>query len=222
MGIGSCLNLKDQNTEILKREEEIVAMQQLYSNKLVICRDSFASSILENAQITHHCLPCPAYYCYNTESNHNKNTNVLVWTDPTQTISRENWKDKEKLQKFYDINLSYIKQYKPDIYCAFESDVPQAEMLGFKPKTLKDWKETLTIMTNAKKVLSSRIHCCVPAFVQEAEVGIIPLDTRHYVLSDYGCPLIENNEQINNIKVCKLNYSKYLEKYNKIITKYIE
>lgn len=221
MGIGSCLNLKDENTEILRRQDEVGAIQELYSKGLVICRDSLASSILENAKIRHYFLPCPAFFCYVQEYKTQKDKNILIWTDPEQTISSQDWSNPTKLDTFYSLNNDYIALYNPEIYCAFETDIPKALYLGFKPRILKDWTETLDIMTKAQVVLSSRVHCCVPAFIQQAKIGIIPLDTRHYVLSDYGCPIVNNSDQIKTMRSCHINYTKYLEKYKTIIQTYM-
>jgi hypothetical protein len=224
-GIGSCLSLDllNKKHDILYREEEVDGIRQLYQNTTIITRDSLASKIISNADLEYHELPCPAYFAYGLKPDgSNKKTNILVWCDPAKTISSVDWTNKDKLEKFYDICLAYYKTYDPIVYCSEESDLLTAIKLGLKPKKVNNYIETLDIMKSANNVLSGRVHYAVPAFVQGCSVGIIPIDSRHLVLSDWGCPVINDIKDIAKINNCELELNRFYIKYKEIITKSID
>jgi hypothetical protein len=212
MGVGTCLNLRDVKSNILERTTEQEALRVAYSDAIVIVRDSLAKYKLEKAgvQATH--LPCPAYFCYgNNTPDSQKTYNVLVWTDPEKTISHGDWSNPDKLRKYYEIVQFFYENYEPIVVCAREEEIDKALAIGLpKPRLLEGWKDTLALMTNANYVLSGRVHCAVPAFAQGAAVGLLPLDSRSLVLKDFGCPMIED---VNSLNALKLEH-RSLEAYN--------
>lgn len=195
MGIGSCLNIKDMESDLLERKEERNAMNNLYDNigTTVITRDSLANEKLNKANIFNTLLLCPAYFCYGVvpaSSAYNKEDNIMIWQDPTQSISGEDWKSKQKLDKFKQLFLDFYIKYAPDVYCAQDADVQMALDIGLPhPTVLRHWSDTLGIMQDAKRVLSARVHCAVPAIVQGAITELIALDSRSLVVQDVNFKL---------------------------------
>ena len=225
MGIGSCLslNLLDIEHDILSREDEVKGIVDLFSNTTIITRDSLAHKHIINAGLISHQLPCPAYFAYglNRQQSSQEN-NILVWCDPSYTISSIDWHNKkEALQKFYDVCSAFYKQYNPMVYCSEVNDIPMAQKLGFDIHRLTSYKETLDIMRKARYVLSGRVHYGVPAFVNGCKLGIMPIDSRHLVLSEWGCPIIKNPDEIHNLSECFLDLDKYYMAYKNILNNVI-
>lgn len=224
-GIGSCISLElilKKEYDIFSRKEEVDGIINLFSNSTVITRDSLAHKFITNAGVKSYLLPCPAYFSYglNPESS-SMEQNVLIWCDPAKTISSIDWQNNKQLEKFYEICLAYNKKYDPIVYCSEENDIPQAIKLGLKPKKTENYIETLEIMKTANHVLSGRVHYGVPAFTQGCKLGILPIDSRHFVLSEWGCPVVDNISMVDSLSSCKLDIQKYYKEYHSIITKTI-
>jgi hypothetical protein len=224
-GIGSCISLEliwKKEYNIFSRKEEVNGIVNLFSNSTVITRDSLAHKFITNSGVKSHLLPCPSYFSYglNPESS-SMEQNVLIWCDPAKTISSIDWEDKKRLEIYYEICLTYNKKYDPTVYCSEEADIPKAIKLGLKPKKTENYIETLEIMKTANHVLSGRVHYGVPAFIQGCKLGILPIDSRHFVLSEWGCTVVDNIPMIDSLSSCKLDIQKYYKEYYSIITKAI-
>lgn len=213
MGIGSCLTLYNNDPNILCRPEEQAAMRSIYNSSTVIVRDSIAFLKLAEAGIKSHFLPCPAYFCYgdedlylrpNPEKLHDKDgNNILIWTDPKQTISSSDWPDSEKLTEYHQTCLDFYHEFNPKVYCALPSEIPAAIKIGLPaPILLSKTDDTLNLMRTANRVLSGRVHCAVPAIAQGALVNLMAIDTRAYVVIDFA--------QFNDL-------TPFLEDYDKIL-----
>jgi len=204
MGIGTCLHLKDADSDILERPNEVTAMHEVYDNATVIVRDHLALAKLTKAGIKAALLPCPAYYAYGDEvPTAIKQYNVLIYQDPTESISKGDWQDQSKLNDYYAVMHQFRDAYNALVYCANPSDLPGAEANGFTPiSVLNTVEETLELMRFAKHVLSGRVHNAVPAIVQGADTKLMALDTRSYVVTDF--------EHVADFKP-------YLSYYDKII-----
>lgn len=75
--------------------------------------------------------------------------------------------------------------YKPDIVCAMEEEVEYATKLGLPaPRVLKNAKDTMDTVRKYRNVFSGRVHVGVPAKVSEANVDLIPIDSRYATLTD--------------------------------------
>ena len=187
-GIGSCLNLSDIDGPILRDKESGTHLRELFvdlSDKVIV-RDNLASKILSTHNIEHDYAPCPSYLCYESKPSGPKKGAVMVWFDPTKGISFDYWLSRPQeldvyKQKFIDFN----KSYKPEIICANKSDLDMAKKLGFSPRLVTKWQETLDIMSSAEKVLSGRVHLSVPAFVAGADIELVPTDSRALTLHDF-------------------------------------
>jgi len=197
MGIGSCLNLKDIESDILRRSAEIEGMLKLFKGTTIITRDHLANELLENADIDNTFLACPAFFAYNDYSLSKKENNVLIWCDPQKTISSGDWKSGKKLKAYHDEYMEFYNQYKPVVYCAFENEIEKAVEIGLPvPKILTGWEMTLELMKDADNVLSGRVHCAVPALARGANVKLMALDTRFYVIEDFKDSLdLESTEK---------------------------
>lgn len=185
MGIGSCIPLGLERSDILERPAEIQAMKTLFKGAKIIVRDKIAKNKLDNANIKSTLLPCPAFFCYGDDP-HTKSPQkinefkaVLVYQDPTLSISADQWRCPVKLTHYYSTMETFRVKNSAEIYCANESEIESAQKNGFPtPKLLKTADDTLVLMRSAFRVLSGRVHCAIPAIVQHADVTLIPLDSR--------------------------------------------
>lgn len=196
LGIGSCLTFDMVGTNILRRPEEQDGMRRLFRGHTVIVRDDLAYMKLQYAGVDCASLPCPAYFCYSghkeiLERQDTADTNVIVFQDPRKSISAVDWQDSGKLDAvFAKYREFYTKHYPKEVYVASAADIPGALEAGLPtPKVLKTADDTLNLMAGAKKVLSGRVHCAVPAIVSGADVELIPLDTRSLVVTARPQPL---------------------------------
>lgn len=205
MGIGSCLTLYNNDPNILCRPEEQAAMKSIYNSSTVIVRDSIAFLKLAEAGIKSHFLPCPAYFCYGDEPvtlETTEDNNILIWTDPKQTISSSDWPDSEKLTEYHQTCLDFYHEFNPKVYCALPSEIPAAIKIGLPaPTLLTKTDDTLNLMRTANRVLSGRVHCAVPAIAQGALVNLMAIDTRAYVVIDFAqfsdlTPFLEDYDNI--------------------------
>lgn len=223
-GIGTCLPLGYDNSEILKTRDEVEAMKFLYGNSLVtvITRDKLASSRLTKAGVNNTFLPCPAYFCYDIEPTITHEHNVLVWVDPKLTISAVGWQDPKKLKNYYDICVAFKDIYNPVVVCKDKEEIKSAIAIGLpEPKQLKTAEETLELMAKADKVLSGRVHCAVPAATIGKATGILPIDTRHYVLKDMGVKAV-TEAVFWDIDPIKFDKNVYASQYKDILSKLME
>lgn len=206
LGIGSCLNIEDVGSNILKRPEEIEGIKQLFSNATVIVRDSVASNILNHSGIEHAFLPCPAYFCYGDKINVVTTfNNVLVFQNPLKSISAGNWAHPDKLNAYYGEMKHFHEVYNPLVVCANVQDMDKAKELFGEVTLLKTYKDTMDLMQGAKKVMSGRVHCAVPAIVSGADTQLMSLDTRYLVVAEFR----DQDTQA------------YLPIYDKILKKYL-
>lgn len=186
LGIGSCLSL-DAHHSILRRKEEVDGMRRLFTGSRVIVRDQIAKDILDDAFIHAELLPCPAYFCYGDDDQMSlKMDDILIFQDPTLSISAADWLDPYKLSEYWQGMLEYQKYFDAKVYCALSQEVVSAKEQGFGDVTLLNGPEhTLNVMRHARTVLSGRVHCAVPAIVQGADTTIMPLDTRASTVTDF-------------------------------------
>jgi hypothetical protein len=197
-GIGSCIGLEYLDSEICEDDSHLQGMQDLFSRGVVICRDDIIQKKLNKAGVFSAFLPCPSFFCFlNKKLNIEKNENVLIWSDPEKLISACDWQEQSKLQNIYELCKFYAKQFHAKVYCAEMNDFPKALEIGLpEPILLHDWRQTLATMEKANHVLSGRVHCAVPAFVLGKPTSIIPFDSRHKVLENFGCPSSSNIENL--------------------------
>jgi hypothetical protein len=216
-GIGTCMNTKDIDSEIMRRPEDIEFLQQTYENSKVIVRESLAHEILKNASVDSTVLPCPSYFAYNSfpESTKIENgENILIWYPPWIGVSRDDWKTWDKCEAYVNVCKAFIEKFDPKIYCAAHEDILRAQFFGIKePIEIGPPEKTLEIMSTANYVLSGRVHCAVPGFIQGKAIGIQPVDSRVQVLTEFGCPSIETPEDLDKLKFEVRNFEKYRKLY---------
>lgn len=182
MGVGSCIPLGLENSGILERPAEVEGIQHLFERSTVIVRDKTAKNKLDNAGIKSTLLPCPAFFCYGDDLNSktiNDFKNVLIYQDPTLSISADQWRCPVKLAHYYNEMEAFRVLHNAEVYCANEKEIQSAVNNGFPtPKLLRTADDTLGLMRSAYLVLSGRVHCAIPAIVQHAYTTLIPLDSR--------------------------------------------
>ena len=217
LGVGACIGLQHIKGNLCEDAEHQQGIRELFGKGTVVSRDSLFDKKLKKSKVESHLLPCPSFFCYLDDNNCiHSTTNVLIWCDPSKSISKCDWQIKDEINEYNSIFKKYYELYNPKVYCAEEYDILKAKEAGLpEPIVLKNWSETLDVMKKANFVLSGRIHCAVPAFVLKKHVSIVPIDSRHLVLSDYGCPLsINNNLRFGQIS---LDINKVLDDYGKIL-----
>lgn len=179
MGIGTCVNLEDVSSEILRRKDEIQGMKDLFNDSTVIVRDELSRELLSDAKIESTLLPCPAYFCYNDFNFTTKKDNISIWCDPRKTISKSNWVDEKKYKDYCNTFLAFNDFYNPKVYCAFPEEVESAVKIGLpEPTILYTFQDTMDIMMTGDNVLSGRVHCAVPAFSAGCNTTLVPIDSR--------------------------------------------
>lgn len=241
-GIGSCINISDEQADIMRRPEDIISLQKTFRDSVVFVRDSLAHDYLLNAGVEHDYFVCPSFFCYDEFPYPTVGTeNILVWYDPTIGVSRGDWNENDvqnqineeskrekideelikrlnqkkedvqkKLANYLLIVKEYVKKYNPKVYCADPAEVNSAkELIGVEPSIIKGWSHTLEIMKNANYVLSGRVHNFIPAFVQGKACGLLPIDSRHKVASDFGGLLINSVEDLDKMKAEQRDFEKY-------------
>ena len=217
LGVGSCIGLQHINGNLCEDDEHQLGIRNLFEGHTVIARDSLFHKKLLKSKVVSHLLPCPSFFCYlDDENNIESANNILLWCDPTKCISSCDWQNEISIKNYIDIFQEFYKNYQPHVYCAERADINMALQAGLpEPQLLNSWTDTLQVMKKANYVLSGRIHCLVPAFVLNKPVSIVPLDSRHMVLSEYGCPLTyDTNLQFGNIAI---KLEKYLQEYGEIL-----
>jgi hypothetical protein len=214
MGIGTCLNNKDANSNILERPQEIEGIRKLYSGTTIYVRDEIAYQKLLKAGIPSKHLPCPSFFCYK-DNEKTFEENVLIWCDPIHTISKSDWYNKDKLNKYYQLNLEFYKECNPVVYCKDEVEKANAIKIGLpEPIILQGYQHTLDVMQKAKYVLSGRVHCAVPAFVKGKGLGLLSIDTRSKTISDFGGLIINNVEDFKKLTIEERNFNNYITEYD--------
>lgn len=222
MGIGSCFFPEMEYNNTCERQEEVDAFRKIYSQAVVIVRDSIAYNKLKKAGIECTLLVCPSFFCYGIEPiiPQTKSENVLIWYDPLMGLSRSGWSDTNKLNNYIKLNVDFYKKFNPTIYTHLECEKELAVKIGLpEPKLIGGWANTLSIMQNANFVLSGRVHCSVPAFVQGKPVGLLQIDSRARVISDFGGTIITDINQYNNMGYHHRDFSLHLDKYVQILNK---
>jgi hypothetical protein len=150
-------------------------------------RDSLSLTKLSKAGISSHYLPCPAFYCYETPPITTKDYNVLVYCDPTKTLSRGSWEgNDDRIGKYNYSILKFVRDHNPRVFCAFPEGVVSARALGLELEVFKNNIHVLEVMAGADKTLSGRIHCSVPALALHKQTSIIPIDSRYMTVTEWG------------------------------------
>jgi hypothetical protein len=220
LGIGSCLYLGDENKGILSSLEDQEMLRTTFQNSTVIVRDSLAHDILNKAGVENHYLPCPSYF-FNPVCKTDGDGDVLFYHAPKTGIA-SGYFDEHRLNVYNRLFLEYYIQYGAKIYVCEKEEIEIAEKLfkNFDVTLLNDPIDTFKACKNARKVLSGRIHNAVPAMVYGAEVGIVPVDSRHRTITDWFDIGINNINDLVKIKTCDTMKLKadYIEVYRKLIS----
>lgn len=230
LGLGSALYLGDENKSILKYPEDQEMLRNTFENSLVFVRDSLAHEILTKAKVEHHFLPCPSYF-FNQVCATSKENDVLFYHAPKTGIA-SGYFDEKRLKEYNDIFTNFQQcsaRYDNFANCVVavceKEEFPIArELFGTTPILLKDTIDTFNICKKARRVLSGRIHNAVPALVYGAEVGIVPVDSRARVVTDFFDIGVQNTNDLSKIKKCdilKLRNDN-MEVYRKLIKDYLK
>lgn len=177
MGIGSCLNLQDIDTHLVRQPKDIPFLKELTKGCTVIVRDFLAHEILNYGEVDNILLPCPSFWVDMPEQK--KIGNALVWFDPLMGISSAAWENNFSLLAYETRFLEFYKKYKPDVYCVYEKEKASAIAIGLpEPMLLGNIKESHNHLAGRENVLSGRVHCAIPAFVAGAKVDLVATDSR--------------------------------------------
>lgn len=223
LGIGSSILMSDYSW-VLQSARDQEMLRQTFANQLVFIRDSLAHEILTKAGVEHHYLPCPSYF-FNPFCQTSKEFDVMFYHAPRTGISKGYWTD-QRLEEYRDIFREFYKTlYQAKIAVCEEEEINIAwSLFGTRPILLKDPIDTFHMCKNANKVLSSRIHNAVPALVYGAEVGIVPVDSRAKVITDFFDIGVNSVSDLSKIKSCDIMKLKNdnIETYRSIIKDYLK
>ena len=219
LGIGSCVNKYDQNSFILRDNVSKSWLRKTYENSSVIVRDLVAKDILEEAGVTCEFLPCPSYFCQDEFRQSPTGEEVaFFYFCPELSISAGQYeKNPHLLQNYYKLSRYFIETYNPVIY-ANKVDSEVARSRGLNVITINNPEQMLEISRRVKVAISGRVHYAVPCLVSGATVGIIGIDSRSRVLTDFGIPEIRTIEDFQNPFRPKIDFShlkiQYLKYFN--------
>jgi hypothetical protein len=216
LGIGSCVNKFDQNSHVLRDPISQECLRKTYRGTSVIVRDLVAKNILDEAGVDSEFLPCPSYFCHGYFSQEPKGDEVaFFYFCPENSISSGQYSQyPELLQRYYQISRYFIQTFNPVIY-ANKKDAQVARSRGLEVITINNPDEMIEISRRVKYCLSGRVHYAVPCLVSGAQVGIIGIDSRSRVLTDFGVPEIRNQEDCHNLFRPKIDFNNLRTKYLK-------
>jgi ribosomal protein L25 (general stress protein Ctc) len=222
LGIGSSLYLQDMTSNILKSKADQYMLKQTFKNQTVIVRDSLAQSLIKPVKDQHY-LPCPAFF-NNPVCETSREVNVAFYHVIKTGISNGGW-TQENIEIYRETFRKFVMDNKAQIVVCEPEEVPLAEII-FKRNDIhliKHNVDTFYWCKKANKVLSGRIHNVVPAIVYGAEVGLVPVDSRHLTVTDWFDIKITNETELHKIKKCDITeLVKLKEVYREIIFKGIK
>lgn len=226
LGIGSSLYLGDETrTNILRHTNDQIMLQNTFTeDSLVFVRDSLAHEILTKAGVNHHFLPCPSYF-FNPVCETREEYNIAFYHAPKTGIAA-GYFNEAMLERYNNIFKKFVEYNKvPYVFVCEQEEIEIASKL-FREQVvllLENKLDTFYECSVANKVLSSRIHNAVPALVYGAQVGIVPVDSRHRVLTDFFDIKVQNTADLSKIKKCdiiKLRNDN-MDVYRKLIKDYL-
>jgi hypothetical protein len=216
LGIGSCVNKLDQNSHVLRDTISQDWLRKTYRGSSVVVRDLVAKNILDEAGIDSEFLPCPSYFCHGYFSQEPKGDEVaFFYFCPENSISSGQYSQyPELLQRYYQISRYFIQTFNPVIY-ANKKDAEVARSRGLEVITINNPDEMIEISRRVKYCISGRVNYAVPCLVAGAQVGIIGIDSRSRVLTDFGVPEIRNPEDCHNLFRPKIDFNNLRSGYLK-------
>lgn len=206
LGIGSSLYLNDFDSQILKNDTDKQMLKETFANSTVIVRDSLAHDILNNAGVNNHFLPCPSYF-FHPVCQTTKEIDVIFYHAPETGISAGYWND-NNIQNYKNSFTEFFKRGGRNAIIAVcePEEIQLAKDLFWEhPILLKDPIDTFNICKKARRVLSGRIHNAVPALVYGAEVGIVPVDSRHLTITNHFDIQVNNVTDLQKIRSYDIN-----------------
>lgn len=223
LGIGSSILMSDYDW-VLRSTRDRNMLRETFKNQLVFVRDSLAHDILNQAGVEHHYLPCPSYF-FNPVCQTSKEYDVIFYHAP-QTGIANGYFTEARLTNYNCIFLEFYNFMMGSKIAVCEpEEIPLARgLFGIDPILLKDPIDTFHICKNANRVLSGRIHNAVPAMVYGAEVGIVPVDSRARVITDFFDIGVNGVSDLSKIKFCDTLGLKErnIETYRSIIKDYLK
>lgn len=186
LGIGSCLNLGQEYSGILRSEKEQALLRETFANSKVIVRDSLANQLLTLAGVENELLPCPSFFSIKEQSD--KSQNTLFFHDPTTGISKDIWlRSPTVLDWYFDQVKSFMQNHKPVIYVAEQEDAAAFDKrfpgVPFLYNNTVD--KTIQAVLKSNKVLSGRVHNAVPALLAGASVELLATDSRAKTFEEF-------------------------------------
>lgn len=216
LGIGSCVNKFDENSNVLRDNTSRSWLRKTYINTKVIVRDLVAKDLLESAGVECELLPCPSYFCQDEFLQVPKGSEIaFFYFCPELSISAGQYQENPQLlQNYYKLSRYFIETYNPVIY-ANKVDSEVARSRGLDVITINNPDQMLEIAKRVKLAISGRVHYAVPCLVSGATVGIISIDSRSRVLTDFGIPEIRTIEDFQNPFRPKIDFSDLKQNYLK-------
>lgn len=224
LGIGTSIFLNENKQTVLDQPFCSEILRELFEDSIITARDTLTKEILNDLNIDSKLLPCPAYYLSNPfpRSTSKNEYPVLFYIDPLRMCSQEYWRNNEKeLERYNEIVLAFYNNYKPKVFCALPHEPELAKNLGIdNVEVLRDYNHTLKVCAEGSFFLSARVHCAIPSFNLGKPTGIIPMDSRHLTLTDFGCKAIKTPSDTDYFNIAEVNnYISSRKEYEGLIKK---
>jgi hypothetical protein len=149
-----------------------------------ITRDPTMQRIYETAGIPSTLLPCSSWWA----------------ADELGIESVERHCDAVLLYQFQghawlpDVLAGVVERMRSDLPVRFIAptlgDFEWAVGCGLKPELVSDGASLLRLFARARRVLSFRVHCAIPAARMGAEVALVAIDSRSDTVGVFGLPVV--------------------------------
>lgn len=182
LGLGSCYPLRFSQTvlnSIIKEKDDI---KKIYSRfDYIATRDSLAAFVLRSIGIKADFEVCPSYYAFkkiNPKKESMEIEDLLVFQDPAKSISGGVLSQEEVNQIIEWQTNQYRNHITKTICITFEDYETAIKIWPEEVELINDFERYVNLISIAKKVISPRIHACIPAFSLGKNVDMVPIDTR--------------------------------------------
>jgi hypothetical protein len=193
LGLGSCYPLRFSQTVLNSIIKERDDLKKIYSQfDYISTRDSLAAFVLRSIGIKADFEVCPSFYAFQKikhKKNNMDNENLLIFQDPAKSISREVL-SQEEVNQIIEWQVTQYRNRITKIICITFKDYETAvKIWPEEVELISDFEKYVNLISISKKVISPRIHACIPAFSLGKEVEIVPIDTRALTAAACGIKL---------------------------------
>lgn len=189
LGLGSCFDLDKMELDLCEDPRSQQEMREMWNQGLCITRDSLIQKKFEKAGVHSTRLPCPAFFSTSLAAVSPQARPLLVWADPTATISGGYWQSHpDDFFKMMDEDvMRFVAEAQPLIVKAFQNEPNYLTIDDDKERTIPvtTTRSAIYTMMAHNPIKSMRVHWAIPALAMGRDVSIVPLDSRHLAFSEF-------------------------------------